>query len=191
MIIKNTDIKLIEELILGSSMAFEVIYKRYFKDLVIFASQFVGYEEAESIVQETMIWLWENKSEINPKLSLKSLLYTIVKNKSLNCITHYKVRRKVFEELVSTTDINYNYHEEYSDKGLFIQYKQLLDNMPKKFKEPFILNRSNKLTHKQIANKLKVSPQTVNYRISQALKYLRKGLSDFLIISIIISLLIS
>jgi RNA polymerase sigma-70 factor (ECF subfamily) len=42
------------------------------------------------------------------------------------------------------------------------------------------MNRFEKLTHKEIAEKLNVSPQTVNYRIGQALKILRKELKDYL-----------
>lgn len=177
--------RLIEELNNGDCKAFEFIYKNYFKPLTRYASQFVSIEEAENLVQETMTWLWENKGDIDKNRSLQAFLYTIVKNRCLNSISHNQVRRKVFENIIKESTIQYELYEDSENSAIIKQYKELLKSMPSKFQEAFLLNREAKLTHNEIADKLSVSPQTVNYRISQALKYLRNGLSDFLLILIL------
>lgn len=180
MAVLESDSELVEKLSLGNVKAFEVLYKRFYKELTLFSSQFVNIEEAENIVQETMVWVWLNRADLDSKLSFKSLLYTMVKNKCLNCLAHYKVRRKVFEELIFTSESTLNMYDNHSNSEFIVCYNNILNRMPEKFREAFLLNRSRKLTHQQIAIKLKVSVQTVNYRISNALKFLRKGLSEFI-----------
>lgn len=182
LIIDSSDKNLVEKLNFNSTKAFEEIYKKYFKGLTLYASQYINLKDAESIVQDTMLWIWENRESVNKNLSLKSLLYTIVRNKTLNHLEHYKIRRRVFEELLKTTEVDYEFYDNFAQNGVISRYKKLLEDMPYKFKEAYLLNRNKKLTHNQIAEKLQVSIQTVNYRISQALKILRLGLSDFLIL---------
>ena len=122
----------------GEERAFDAVYRYYFSRLCGFCSQYVNeQEEIEEIVQGTMMWLWENRCSLMEDLTLKTLLFTIVKNKAL---------------------------------------KQL----PAEFRETYDMNRNQRLTHKEIAEKLNVSPQTVNYRIGQALKLLRIALKDYL-----------
>ena len=113
----------------GDEEVFDHIYRYYFRGLCAFCSQYVTLSESEEIVQDTMMWLWENRKTLIPELTLKTLLFTIVKNKALNKISHFEIKRKV---------------------------------------------------HQEIAEKLNVSPQTINYRIGQALKILRSELKDYL-----------
>ena len=55
-----------------------------------------------------------------------------------------------------------------------------MEKLPAEFRESYEMNRKDHLTHKEIAQKLNVSPQTINYRIGQALKILRIELKDYL-----------
>jgi RNA polymerase sigma-70 factor (ECF subfamily) len=55
-----------------------------------------------------------------------------------------------------------------------------IERLPESYKEAFIMNRFKSETYQEIALKLKVSPKTINYRIQQALKTLRKELKDYL-----------
>lgn len=43
---------------------FEIVYKHYFAPLYSFATQYLVREKAEGVVQETMLWLWENKKHL-------------------------------------------------------------------------------------------------------------------------------
>ena len=123
-----------------------------------------------------MMWLWENRLSLIAELTLKTLLFTIVKNKALNRITHHEIKRK------SPLRIADKYEKEFISPDFYLgmncsyfMTKQYLLNL-----EAYELNRKYHLTHKEIALKLKVSPQTVNYRIGQALKILRIELKDYL-----------
>ena len=125
------------ELIAGDEQAFDTVYKQYYRGLCAFASQYVTVPESEEIVQDVMMWLWENRKSLVADMSLKSLLFTIVRNKCLNTISHIQV--KAFE-----------------------------------------MNRFEEMTYNEIAERTGVSPKTIAYRISQALKILRTKLKDYI-----------
>ena len=177
----NDNKQIVSALNEGHESVFDAVYRHYFKKLCAFCSQYIpDLEETEEIVQETMVWLWENRLTLKAELTLKSLLFTIVKNKALNRISHYEIKQKVHEEIHQKYESTFENPDFYDQDELFRMYRQTLDNMPKDIRETFLMNRNQNLTHKEIAAILNVSPQTVNYRIGQALKMLRQALKDYL-----------
>lgn len=170
----------------GDENAFDIVYRYYFRRLCAFCSQYVNeQEEIEEIVQDTMMWLWENRTSLLEELTLKTLLFTIVKNKALNRISHFEIKRRVHQEIIDKFDNKFSNPDFYLENELFHLYEEALKQLPKEFREVYELTRSQRLTHKDIAQKLNVSPQTVNYRIGQALRLLRIALKDYLPLFII------
>lgn len=177
----NDNKQIVSALNEGHESVFDAVYCHYFKKLCAFCSQYIpDLEETEEIVQETMVWLWENRLTLKAELTLKSLLFTIVKNKALNRISHYEIKQKVHEEIHQKYESTFENPDFYDQDELFRMYRQTLEKMPKDIRETFLMNRDRSLTHKEIAAILNVSPQTVNYRIGQALKMLRQALKDYL-----------
>lgn len=174
------NISIITALREGDEAVFEEVYRYYFRGLYAFCSQYVSQSESEEIVQDTMMWLWENRLCLISDLTLKTLLFTIVKNKALNRITHYEVKRKVHQEIADKYENEFSDPDFYLGNELFRLYNKALEKLPKEFRQAYEMNRKHHLTHKEIAQKLNVSPQTVNYRIGQALKILRVELKDYL-----------
>ena len=177
----NDNKQIVSALNEGHESVFDAVYRHYFKKLCAFCTQYIpDLEETEEIVQETMVWLWENRLTLKAELTLKSLLFTIVKNKALNRISHYEIKQKVHEEIHQKYESTFENPDFYDQDELFRMYRQTLEKMPKDIRETFLMNRDRSLTHKEIAATLNVSPQTVNYRIGQALKMLRQALKDYL-----------
>lgn len=165
----------------GDEKTFDAVYRHYFRRLCAFCSQYVDeQEEIEEIVQETMMWLWENRLCLIEDLTLKTLLFTMVKNKALNRISHFEIRRKVHQEIIEKYEREFNNPDFYLGNELLRLYEEALNRLPKEFREAYEMNRNQHMTHKEIAEKLNVSPQTVNYRIGQALKLLRVALKDYM-----------
>lgn len=176
---------IINELTSGNEEVFDMVYRYYFRRLCGFCAQYIKeQDEIEEIVQNTMLWLWENRESLLLDHSLKSLLFTIVKNKAINRISHFEIRRKVHQEIYEKYQEEFEKPDFYLNDEIFKLYDNAFDQLPDKYKEAFDLNRNNNMTHSEIAAKLGVSPQTINYRISQALKLLRIALKDYLIIGI-------
>lgn len=177
----NNNKSVIAALKAGEEKVFDAVYRHYFRRLCAFCSQYVSeQEEIEEIVQETMLWLWENRHTLMEDLTLKTLLFTIVKNKALNRLTHFEIKRKVHQEIVDKYESEFDDPDFYLGNELFRLYEEALRQLPKEYREAYEMNRNQRLTHKEIAGKLNISPQTVNYRIGQALKLLRIALKDYL-----------
>ena len=62
---------------------------------------------------------------------------------------------------------------------LFNAYMEALHALPKEQQKVYVMSRYKQLTHKEIADTLEVSVQTVNYRIGKALQFFRIRLKDF------------
>lgn len=164
----------------GNETTFDTVYRYYFRGLCAFCSQYITPAESEEVVQDTMMWLWENRSRLITDLTLKTLLFTIVKNKALNRISHHEVRRKVHQEIVEKYENELSSPDFYLNNELFSLYEGALKKLPSEFKQAYEMNRYQRMTHKEIAERLNVSPQTVNYRIGQTLKLLRIALKDYM-----------
>lgn len=164
----------------GDEVAFDAVYKFYYKGLCAFASQYVSFDESQEIVQDTMLWLWENREGLIPEMSLKSFLFMIVRNKSLNCISHVQIKNKIHKELKEKYEGRFSHPDFYIENELMHLYAEAIKKLPEEFKEAFLMNRVEGLTYKEIAERLHVSPQTVNYRIGQTLKFFRTELKDYL-----------
>lgn len=183
----NNNEEMVTALKKGDEKTFDAIYRYYFPKLCAFGSQYIEeQEEMEEIVQDTMIWLWENRENLKTELSLKSLLFTITKNKALNKISHIKVKRKIHQEIIDKYQESFEEPDFYFNEELKTLYQKGLESLSPTFRETYEMSRYHNLTHAEIAEKQKVSVQTVNYRIGQALKTLKEILKDYLPIIIIL-----
>ena len=73
----NNNKSIINALKAGEEYVFDAVYRYYFRRLCAFCSQYVSeQEEIEEIVQDTMMWLWENRCSLMEELTLKTLLFT-------------------------------------------------------------------------------------------------------------------
>jgi RNA polymerase sigma-70 factor (ECF subfamily) len=174
---------LISRLKAGDDSAFSCIFTAFYKDLVIFAARFTrDLNNAEEIVQDTFVRLWEDHELINVTVSLKSYLLKIVQNKCIDWLRHRKI-----------IQVHYNYVIENSpsfiyDTENYILYSELqgaieasIDNLPEEVAEVFRMSRNKGLKYHEIADILRVSVRTVEVRIGKALHLLRDNLKEYLV----------
>lgn len=164
----------------GDEDAFAGIYHTYYKGLCAYAGQYVSASECEEIVQDAMMWLWENKHSILPDIPLKGLLFTIVRNKSLNAVSHIQIKHKVHAVLYDKFEKTFEDPDFYLYNELLDQLNKAIDKLPEEYRNAFILNRFDNMTYSEIAQMENVSQKTIAYRISQALRVLRVELADYL-----------
>ena len=65
-------------------------------------------------------------------------------------------------------------------KELEEKIKYEIEQLPPQCREIFYLSRFEEMTHKEIAEKLNISENTVKVQVYRALVKLRKGLKDYL-----------
>lgn len=163
----------------GDEHCFDALFRRYYKPLCTYATRFVTTDRAEELVQDTLMWTWEHRTSLLPEMPLKSLLFTIVKNKSLNSASRDTFRSRVIRELAEEWEERFDDPDFYVEGELIQRLTAALNKMPEEFRTTFRMHRLNGMTHKEIAEALHVSPQTVNYRIGQTVRLLREELREF------------
>lgn len=163
----------------GDEKCFDALFRRYYKPLCTYATRFVPPVRAEELVQDTLMWVWENRTSLIPEMPLKSLLFTIVKNKSLNSASRDTLKNRIIRQLAEHYEETFDDPDFYLEGELVQRLTEALRKMPPEFRQTFRMHRLEGMTHKEIAVRLNVSPQTVNYRIGQTVRLLREELSDY------------
>jgi RNA polymerase sigma-70 factor (ECF subfamily) len=181
---------LIERFKSGDQLAFEQIFRFYYPGLVVFASQYVMDEEdAEEIVQDFFVRLWQKKDQVNPTETLKPYLFTSIKNRSLNFLYQKKHKEKLVHKLLETSRTSLLYQSDlYVTSELQEAIRKAIGALSPKCREVFILSRINGLKNEDIANKLNLSKRTVETHVSNALKQLRSDLKDYIGLLVLLDL---
>lgn len=174
------DLSLFNALRQGDGNSFDHLFRRYYPMLCAYAHRLVSLEDAEEIVQEVMLWLWENRGDLIIESSLNQYLFKMTYRRVLNHLTREQVKTKAEAAFYERTqaalcEVDYGRFEELDRK-----IKEAMAALPDSYREAFVMHRFKELSYKEIAEVLDVSPQTVAYRIQQALKLLRVSLKDYL-----------
>lgn len=167
---------------------FEEMFKSQYNILCGFANKYLeDLDAAEETVQSIFVKFWENRSTHTITGSLKSYLFTAVKNNCLNQLKHYKIRDDYKEhnqrelELSQVTVADQVETDELEDK-----IRASIEALPEGRKKIFILSRYEGLKYKEIAEKLNVSIKTVENQMGSAIKQLRSDLTAYLVILILL-----
>lgn len=160
---------------------FEALFKSHFQYLCNFARQYVGEDEvAEDLTQKVFITLWEKRDTIDPKLSVKSYLFTMLKNRCLNYLRDSKkYHSKVLDIDCGNLEISVE-EDPLAEEELRKQIQAALDELPEKCRLVFEMSRFRGMKYKEIAEDLELSQKTVEAHMSKAIKSLRKSLSQWL-----------
>jgi RNA polymerase sigma-70 factor (ECF subfamily) len=171
---------LLEWLHEGDRDGFKQLFITYYSPLSEYASQYISDDDAEELVQELMIYLWENRETLVIETSLKSYLFIAVKYRCLNAIKKDQYRQKVHDQLYEKLKDQFEDPDYYMVNELAQLIEQAVNELPETYREVFTRSRFGNLTNRQIAEELNISIKTVEYRITQSLKILRTKLKDYL-----------
>ncbi len=171
----------------GDKKAYGTLFRRYYPMLCTYANRFVSLEDAEEIVQDVMLWLWENREVQIFNTSFSRYLYKTVYHRSINQLTRrqsqLRAETRYYEYMLAMLSDSDFYQAEELKK----QIGQAIHALPASYREAFIMHRFENKSYKEIAELLQVSTQTVNYRITQAVKQLRVALKDYLPLILLLS----
>ncbi len=166
----------------GDSTAFSYIFRKHYEQLYRFAGRFVkDTHTAENIVQNVFVNLWIERNKRHIQTSLKSYLYKMVKNHSLN----YLKREKKMDYLEKRQNIQENFNispdEKLLEKELHIAVHNAINKLPSQCRQIYLMKRYDDLKYTEIAEILNISINTVKTQMKRALKSLLKQLSPFMI----------
>ena len=172
---------LILRLIEGDEDAFCELYATYKNRLIYFAMRFLKSREyAEDVFQDASTVVWQSRRFINPDASFSSYLYTIMRNRILNQLRNAANEEKLKESILSQA---LDYTEDTKREVMLNDLKSLishaLQQLTPRQREIFEMSREAQLSHKEIADKLGISVNTVQEHISTSLKLIRTYLIKY------------
>lgn len=169
-------------------VAFDAIYNQYCHKLHLFVFMFLKQkEDAEGIVQEVFIKIWESRGKIDIYASFESFLFTIAYNATMSLLRKRISESKSREYLKSLQQVNSAEQviDEIQYKELIQKVESLLKQLTPRQEEIYRLSREEGLTHEEIAQKLNISESTVNNHLVKTIKFLKSHLDSGLAINIL------
>jgi RNA polymerase sigma-70 factor (ECF subfamily) len=132
-------------------------------------------EEAENVVHEVFLKIWDKRQSINPELNFTSYLFTSLKNRIFDHFKEIKrsevLRKQYFDRVESYRD---EHLEEKEIKTRRIQ--KAIENLSQRRKRILKLNIEEGLSYSEIATKLDISPNTVKNSLVKAKQMIRRQL---------------
>ena len=171
---------LLYELQQGSKDAYNRIFVYFYSPLCEYASQFVSDTDAEELVQDMMLYVWENRNFLAVEKSLKSYLFVSIKNRCYNAIRNRQSREQIHHFFYEKSKDQIEDPDYYIFNELANNIEKAIEELPKDYRETFKMSRFGEMSNVSIAKQLNVSIKTVEYRITRSLKIMREKLKDYL-----------
>ena len=180
-----TDEELISRFQKGDERAYVELVNRYKDRLLNFVFQFLGdIEQAEDVVQDTMLRLYEKKHYYKEIAKFSTWIYTIARNLA-NTELRKRKRRKTtylsqlskerqFEIPAIQDDVDQSLQNEFINDRI----QSAINNLPEHSKVVIILRDIQELSYEEISNIVEVPLGTIKSRINRARIQLQAELID-------------
>ncbi len=183
---------IISGLIRGEVTAFDLIFEKYSQRVFQFSYQLLkNKSDAEGVVQEVFLKLWTHRHRIDPERSFEAFLFTIVNNCCVSLIRKRSTHHKYIDYIkaINLAGQAQNPAKQIEFQEFQHQVEQIINALPPRQREIYLLSREEGFSYREIANKLSLSINTVENHMVRALKYIRERLEEDSLISLITILL--
>jgi len=176
---------------------FEQLFFKYHGRLVLYANKYLqDMDLSRDVVQEAFYSLWQNSDTFSFDDAPKSYLFQTVKNKSLNWLRYNGHRSNegidpdaqlhlIESNYLSNSD---NPFSSLLEAELEDKMQGVINTLPEKCREIFLLSRYEDLKNREIAEKLQISVKMVEKQMSKALRILREELAEYMVLFIAVLL---
>lgn len=165
----------------GDEKSFEVFFKMEFNNIVHFINAYINdFSAAQDIAQEVFISFWDKRGYINSNLNIRSYVFKIARNKTLNYIRDNKAiaSKLSLRDFYALQDESVTYHIDALKLEDLIN--KTYSRLSPEIRDTFYLNRIHGFTYAEIAEQRKVSVKAIEYQIKKALQIFRKQLKNYL-----------
>lgn len=183
-----TDEELVRRFRQGDQEAFDEIVLRYRKEIYRLAWRITGsHAEADDLAQETFCRAWQALHEFRGDSALRTWLFRIASNLSLNVVQSARVTRAVpepVESLAQRTD-GPNRREPAGLDDLVRrerheQVRRAVERLPRRQKMTLILRAFEELPYKEIAKVMGCTTGTAKANFFHAVAFLKRALKELL-----------
>jgi len=174
-----TDSQLLELIRKDDRVAFTELYNRYWDKLFTVAMHRLNDEhEAEEVVQEVFLSLWQRRLTIELTHSLNTYLSVAVKYRIINHLDKQFRKKQHIEHLTIHAPREHDSTSQWLlEKELRTQLEQSIGRLPEKCRIVFLLSREQNKTNAEIAAELNIAEKTVEAHMTKALSTLRQSLN--------------
>jgi len=187
---EHTETLIVEQLKTGNEDAYQYIYDRHYALLCHVANGYVkDHFLAETIVGDTIFHLWEIRETLEISVSIRSYLLRAVRNRCINYLNSEWEKREIsFSSLMpdEITDDKMTISDSHPlgtllERELEEEIYKAIDKLPDECRRVFDKSRFEGKSYEEISQELGISVNTVKYHIKNALAFLQKNLSKYLI----------
>lgn len=173
---KDIDYALIRAIQSGDMVAFNTMVDRYKSRLMnVIGRMLSSTEEAEDVVQETFVRVYQHRQSFNFQHCFSTWIYTIALNLARN-----ELRKRKKFKFLEISDMQGNEAEIAVDPEIPNNFPKLLEravkDLPEKYRAAFILRDVQELAYNEVAVVLDVPLGTVKSRVNRARQMLRERL---------------
>lgn len=184
----------------GNPSAFEELFKQTFPRMLSYCNLFIHDQaQANDLVQECFVKLWEKRTTIKATQSIESLLFVMLRNKCLNYLRDQKLRdfeKKI--ELLKENELQHLYQldfigkeEKTLEESLIEAILESVEKLPEKRKLVFIKTKIEGKKNKDVADELDISLKAVEKHLHQAKEQIRtEVLGKFPLLYVAITLML-
>lgn len=177
-------------------LTYKLIFRKYYPNLLFYATRLLGADEAEDIVQDVFVELWRRRDTIEMGDQILAFLYRSVYSKAINLLKHKIVEGNYTAAMESIYKRKMEYYQpdhsevikRIEDQELRKEIQNAINELPDKCKEVFKLSYLHDMKNKEIADILGISLRTVEAHMYKALKLLRGRLSHLLFLIVLFSI---
>ena len=172
--------------------AFELAFNQYWQPLFRQAFKKLQSEDvAKDMVQEVFMALWDNFGKLAAGMHLLPYLYGILRNKILQHYEKNAVRLRYAMTIATTPEKSApSAYSLLLSKELQSVIRDEIDKMPDRMREIYLLRKDEQLSAKEIAERLRLSEQTIKNQLQTAANRLRLRVrgydSSFITIGLVI-----
>lgn len=172
------DKDLIKEFLGGNELAFNKLASKYQKRIYWHARKMTGnHEDADEITQEVLMVMYEKLHTFNFNSSLFTWIYTIISRRSMNLINRRKIKNffSLSDEKIDIKE-NYDLLKNYDDREKLKQLDIVLQSLPAKQREVFLLRHFEELSYEEIS---KITGKSIGGLKANYFHALKKVLEKF------------
>lgn len=170
-----------------TKLEFHNLFNKVYTPLCNYANAILNdADQSEDLVQDVLYNFWKKRDQIT--VAEDKIENYLIRSVKFKCIDHHRqntIKRK-YESEVSHTDVGYDVQNE--DES--VDYKSILfeaiTQLPEKTRAVFVLSKIDGLRYQEIAEKMNISPKTVENQMSRAFKHLREIIKDKNIFTLLI-----
>lgn len=170
----------------NSDAAFEELYRQYHVLVYNLALHYLqNIEDAEEVTQDVFVKLHRSIQKFENRSALKTWIYRITVNASLDLIKHKKSRRNFFVFGKRASDEETQRLAHFEHPGIQLENKEkaetlfaAINDLPENQRTVFILSKLDGLSNPEIAEMMQLSVSAIESLAFRAKSMLREKLSD-------------